>query len=164
MNMKEQYLQARITKGMSNEEIAKVYGVKLKTVTNAIGSYKKYLKGVQSKMEKEFEFVEEVEAVEAVQEENEVIEPIYCNCIDCGEEFVITPVEIKFYRRLGYAMPKRCESCRKKKKVVHKFRCIDCGADFTMNESEIEFYNKNNLFIPVRCKQCREFKKERNNK
>ena len=26
--MKEQYLQARITKGMSNEEIAKVYGVK----------------------------------------------------------------------------------------------------------------------------------------
>lgn len=161
MNMKEQYLQARITKGMGNEEIAKVYGVKLKTVTNAIGSYKKYLKGVQSKMEKEFSFTEEAESTEVTME---VIEPIYCNCIDCGEEFVITPVEIKFYRRLGYAMPKRCESCRKKKKVVHKFRCIDCGADFTMNESEIEFYNKNNLFIPVRCKQCREFKKERNNK
>lgn len=161
MNMKEQYLQARITKGMSNEEIAKVYGVKLKTVTNAIGSYKKYLKGAQSKMEKEFSFTEEAESTEVTME---VIEPIYCNCIDCGEEFVITPVEIKFYRRLGYAMPKRCESCRKKKKVVHKFRCIDCGADFTMNESEIEFYNKNNLFIPVRCKQCREFKKERNNK
>lgn len=161
MNMKEQYLQARITKGMSNEEIAKVHGVKLKTVTNAIGSYKKYLKGVQSKMEKEFSFTEEAESAEATME---VIEPIYCNCVDCGEEFVITPVEIKFYRCLGYAMPKRCESCRKKKKVVHKFRCIDCGADFTMNESEIEFYNKNNLFIPVRCKQCREFKKERNNK
>lgn len=154
MNMKEQYLQARITKGMSNEEIAKAYGVMLKTVTNAIGSYKKYLKGVQNKMEKEYEFVEE----------EEVIEPIYCNCVDCGEEFVVTPVEIKFYKRLGYAMPKRCENCRKKKKVVHKFKCIDCGAEFTMSVSEIEFYNKNNLFIPVRCKQCREFKKERNNK
>lgn len=162
MNMKEQYLQARITKGMSNEEIAKVYGVKLKTVTNAIGSYKKYLKGVQSKMEKEYEFVEE-EVTSNVGGE-EVIEPIYCNCVDCGEEFVVTPVEIKFYKRLGYAMPKRCENCRKKKKVVHKFKCIDCGAEFTMSESEIEFYNKNNLFIPVRCKQCREFKKERNNK
>lgn len=162
MNMKEQYLQARITKGMSNEEIAKVYGVKLKTVTNAIGSYKKYLKGVQSKMEKEYEFVEE-EVTSNIGEE-EVIEPIYYNCVDCGEEFVVTPVEIKFYKRLGYAMPKRCENCRKKKKVVHKFKCIDCGAEFTMSESEIEFYNKNNLFIPVRCKQCREFKKERNNK
>lgn len=162
MNMKEQYLQARITKGMSNEEIAKAYGVMLKTVTNAIGSYKKYLKGVQNKMEKEHEFVEE-EVTSNVGEE-EVIEPIYCNCVDCGEEFVVTPVEIKFYKRLGYAMPKRCENCRKKKKVVHKFKCIDCGAEFTMSESEIEFYNKNNLFIPVRCKQCREFKKERNNK
>lgn len=162
MNMKEQYLQARITKGMSNEEIAKAYGVTLKTVTNAIGSYKKYLKGVQNKMEKEYEFVEE-EATSNVREE-EVIEPIYCNCVDCGEEFVVTPVEIKFYKRLGYAMPKRCENCRKKKKIVHKFKCIDCGAEFTMSESEIEFYNKNNLFIPVRCKQCREFKKERNNK
>ena len=49
MNMKGQYLQARIAKGMSNEEIAKAYGVTLKTVTNAIGSYKKYLKGVQNK-------------------------------------------------------------------------------------------------------------------
>lgn len=162
MNMKGQYLQARITKGMSNEEIAKAYGVTLKTVTNAIGSYKKYLKGVQNKMEKEYEFVEE-EVTSNVREE-EVIEPIYCNCVDCGEEFVVTPVEIKFYKRLGYAMPKRCENCRKKKKVVHKFKCIDCGAEFTMSESEIEFYNKNNLFIPVRCKQCREFKKERNNK
>lgn len=162
MNMKEQYLQARITKGMSNEEIAKAYGVTLKTVTNAIGSYKKYLKGVQNKMEKEYEFVEE-EVTSNVGGE-EVIEPIYCNCVDCGEEFVVTPVEIKFYKRLGYAMPKRCENCRKKKKVVHKFKCIDCGAEFTMSESEIEFYNKNNLFIPVRCKQCREFKKERNNK
>lgn len=162
MNMKEQYLQARITKGMSNEEIAKAYGVMLKTVTNAIGSYKKYLKGVQNKMEKEYEFVEE--EVTSNVEEEEVIEPIYCNCVDCGEEFVVTPVEIKFYKRLGYAMPKRCENCRKKKKVVHKFKCIDCGAEFTMSESEIEFYNKNNLFIPVRCKQCREFKKERNNK
>ena len=162
MNMKGQYLQARITKGMSNEEIAKAYGVTLKTVTNAIGSYKKYLKGVQNKMEKEYEFVEE--EVTSNVEEEEVIEPIYCNCVDCGEEFVVTPVEIKFYKRLGYAMPKRCENCRKKKKVVHKFKCIDCGAEFTMSESEIEFYNKNNLFIPVRCKQCREFKKERNNK
>lgn len=162
MNMKEQYLQARITKGMSNEEIAKAYGVTLKTVTNAIGSYEKYLKGVQNKMEKEYEFVEE-EVTSNVGGE-EVIEPIYCNCVDCGEEFVVTPVEIKFYKRLGYAMPKRCENCRKKKKVVHKFKCIDCGAEFTMSESEIEFYNKNNLFIPVRCKQCREFKKERNNK
>lgn len=162
MNMKEQYLQARITKGMSNEEIAKAYDVTLKTVTNAIGSYKKYLKGVQNKMEKEYEFVEE-EVTSNVGGE-EVIEPIYCNCVDCGEEFVVTPVEIKFYKRLGYAMPKRCENCRKKKKVVHKFKCIDCGAEFTMSESEIEFYNKNNLFIPVRCKQCREFKKERNNK
>lgn len=160
--MKEQYLQARITKGMSNEEIAKAYGVTLKTVTNAIGSYKKYLKGVQNKMEKEYEFVEE--EVTSNVEGEEVIEPIYCNCVDCGEEFVVTPVEIKFYKRLGYAMPKRCENCRKKKKVVHKFKCIDCGAEFTMSESEIEFYNKNNLFIPVRCKQCREFKKERNNK
>lgn len=162
MNMKGQYLQARITKGMSNEEIAKAYGVTLKTVTNAIGSYKKYLKGVQNKMEKEYEFVEEEVTSNVVEEE--VIEPIYCNCVDCGEEFVVTPVEIKFYKRLGYAMPKRCENCRKKKKVVHKFKCIDCGAEFTMSESEIEFYNKNNLFIPVRCKQCREFKKERNNK
>ena len=37
-------------------------------------------------------------------------------CVDCGEEFTLSSGEISFYKSKGYALPKRCESCRKARK------------------------------------------------
>jgi len=38
-------------------------------------------------------------------------------CIDCGEEFIFTANEQRFYQEKGFTNePKRCKSCRDKKK------------------------------------------------
>lgn len=34
-------------------------------------------------------------------------------CKDCGKPFIFTEGEQKFYIRMGFEPPKRCESCRK---------------------------------------------------
>lgn len=33
-------------------------------------------------------------------------------CIECGEKFILTDGEIKFYDKKGYPYPKRCKKCR----------------------------------------------------
>lgn len=36
---------------------------------------------------------------------------------DCGKDFVITQSEQDFYARKNFELPKRCKSCREKKKA-----------------------------------------------
>lgn len=38
-------------------------------------------------------------------------------CKECGEEFVLTYHEVKFYENKGLHIPKRCKACRDKRKV-----------------------------------------------
>lgn len=38
-------------------------------------------------------------------------------CRDCGEEFVFSSSEQSFFNKKGYSEPKRCKSCRKKRKL-----------------------------------------------
>ncbi len=38
-------------------------------------------------------------------------------CQDCGEEFVFTESEQKFYSERGFQDPKRCKPCRDKRKA-----------------------------------------------
>lgn len=37
-------------------------------------------------------------------------------CKDCGEEFVFTEAEQKFYEEKGFTEPKRCKACRQERK------------------------------------------------
>lgn len=39
-------------------------------------------------------------------------EDIRRNCIDCGQEFVLTPNQQIFYTSRGWFYPKRCKDCR----------------------------------------------------
>ncbi|MGN1119517.1 MAG: CFI-box-CTERM domain-containing protein, partial [Oscillospiraceae bacterium] len=39
-------------------------------------------------------------------------------CVDCGEKFEITNSEREFYSEKGFESPKRCKSCRDKKKAA----------------------------------------------
>lgn len=39
-------------------------------------------------------------------------------CKDCGNEFTITVSEQNFYESRELALPKRCETCRKVRKMV----------------------------------------------
>jgi len=41
---------------------------------------------------------------------------IYLRCVDCHEEFTFTTGEQEFYTDKGYNQPKRCPTCRRKKK------------------------------------------------
>lgn len=41
---------------------------------------------------------------------------IKIKCQDCGEEFTFTVNDQKFYEEKGFLPPKRCKSCRKKRK------------------------------------------------
>jgi len=44
-------------------------------------------------------------------------------CIDCGEEFVFTVNDQQFYKEQGFKNePKRCKSCRDKKKAKYEQR------------------------------------------
>lgn len=43
-------------------------------------------------------------------------------CEDCGEEFPIYVPEFDFYKEKGYELPKRCPSCRKKRKAESEKR------------------------------------------
>ena len=40
---------------------------------------------------------------------------IVLKCKDCGEEFVITEGEQKFYKERNLNLPKRCKNCRQKR-------------------------------------------------
>ncbi len=41
-----------------------------------------------------------------------------CRCNDCGEKFVIDNYESVWYSDKGFKIPRRCKSCRDKKKKV----------------------------------------------
>ena len=41
-------------------------------------------------------------------------------CQDCGEEFVFTENEQRFYEEKGFPEPKRCKFCRQKRKNMRK--------------------------------------------
>ena len=89
-----------------------------------------------------------------------VIEPLTITCVKCGNEFVMSPTEIKFYREHGYEMPKRCPDCRVDKADVTEVVCKDCGATFEVSAREKDYFVSRGLSIPKRCKSCREFRKK----
>lgn len=44
-------------------------------------------------------------------------------CVDCKEEFIFTANEQRFYKEKGFSNePKRCKSCREKKKQERQKR------------------------------------------
>jgi NAD-dependent SIR2 family protein deacetylase len=44
------------------------------------------------------------------------------SCIDCGKEFTFTEKDQEFYKEKGFEQPKRCWTCRKKKRAANQFR------------------------------------------
>lgn len=41
-------------------------------------------------------------------------------CKDCGKDFVITPEEQRYFKAMGFELPKRCNDCRKARKDAKK--------------------------------------------
>ncbi len=85
-------------------------------------------------------------------------------CCSCYQTFPFSPREQAFYREKGYQIPKRCKSCRtKKKKFKHPpmehiskwIECIDCGCEFCITSRDEAFYERKGYQIPKRCKPCR---------
>lgn len=83
-------------------------------------------------------------------------------CLDCGEEFMISPRSQEYYQENDLALPKRCKKCRNTRKEVCEVRtCIDCGAEFTINMNQKKFYLERGLNTPKRCPECIRKKHER---
>lgn len=174
MLKKEMYLKARV-EGKSNEEIAKLYNVKLETINRAIGTDKGREKVMQpiyigtnpfgDDDEEIVVFDETVsEAVKEPQEGKKVRKTIISVCCDCKEEYTITPAEQKFYTTKGLNFPKRCEKCRKKRHNFIECECIDCGDTFKIKLTQKEFFEKLGLTLPKRCPECIKIKAEHNRK
>ncbi|MFA6521820.1 MAG: zinc-ribbon domain containing protein [Candidatus Gracilibacteria bacterium] len=75
-------------------------------------------------------------------------------CGDCNGEFTFTASEQAFYADKGFSAPKRCPTCRDKKKQERrsnmkftKVTCAQCGV-----ETEVPFVPRNNR--PVLCRDC----------
>lgn len=49
-------------------------------------------------------------------------EDIKIKCPDCGETFLFTANEQKFYEERGLVPPKRCKSCREARKKARENR------------------------------------------
>lgn len=45
---------------------------------------------------------------------------ISATCKDCGKDFVITPEEQRYFKSIGFELPKRCTDCRKARKDAKK--------------------------------------------
>lgn len=87
-------------------------------------------------------------------------------CKDCGEEFVFTAGEQRFYAEKGFMnKPKACKACRDKKKnggrapaerQYYEAVCSDCGgvAKLTFQPSEDR---------PVYCSACFEARRNAQN-
>lgn len=39
-------------------------------------------------------------------------------CVDCHDSFLLTAGEQQFFHDKGFSTPKRCKSCRMKKKIA----------------------------------------------
>jgi CxxC-x17-CxxC domain-containing protein len=81
------------------------------------------------------------------------------SCADCGADFTFTAAEQAFFADKGFSSPKRCPTCRDKKKQERqsnrqftKVTCAQCGV-----ETEVPFVPRNDR--PVLCRDC--FSKER---
>ncbi len=81
-------------------------------------------------------------------------------CEDCNEEFPFTGEEQQYYFEKGFQTPKRCKSCRDKRKMartgssrgsrerkLYDVVCADCGQD-----TQVPFKPSGDR--PVYCKDC----------
>ena len=75
-------------------------------------------------------------------------------CSDCSAEFTFSAAEQAFYADKGFSAPKRCTTCREKKKQemranrqFTKVTCAQCGT-----ETEVPFVPRNDR--PVLCRDC----------
>jgi CxxC-x17-CxxC domain-containing protein len=84
------------------------------------------------------------------------MEDVTLVCVDCGEEFIFSSGEQEFYLSRGFHTPKRCKSCRAKRKEQERnFRekrmypavCADCG-----QETMVPFKPREDR--PVFCREC----------
>lgn len=77
-------------------------------------------------------------------------------CVDCGEEFTISPKFQDYLRENGLKLPKRCASCRAARKSIAVTKtCVDCGKEFGLTTNELNYYSQRGLSEPKRCEDCR---------
>ena len=81
-------------------------------------------------------------------------EPRMLSCVDCGTDFEFTAEEQEFFAKKGFGEPKRCPTCRSKKKQMRttsrqmtSVTCAKCG-----NQTEVPFVPRGDR--DVFCNDC----------
>ena len=91
--------------------------------------------------------------------ENNVLQPKTIKCFICGNDFVFSPAEQKYFESKGFADPKSCPVCRKLRSVHVSHTCVDCNAVFTTSAYLEAVYKSKGLEPPTRCESCRAIKR-----
>lgn len=107
-------------------------------------------------------FDEEVKTENASEASEPVYEDVTLVCKDCGEEFVFTAGEQRFYAEKGFRnKPRACKACRNKRKEsmraereLYTAVCDNCGG-----EAKLTFRPTSDR--PVYCSKCFEEMKQK---
>lgn len=87
---------------------------------------------------------------------------IYRDCVECGQEFTISPKFQEYVEENGLKLPKRCRKCRDSRKEPYKTEvCVDCGNEFVITVNEHKFYIERGFVDPKRCPMCRSKKHDK---
>lgn len=66
-------------------------------------------------------------------------------CVDCKKEFFLTDRDLEFYKEKGWALPKRCKSCRDKRKKEENSPFGQISRKMRLQEKGSNFLSKNNI-------------------
>lgn len=85
-------------------------------------------------------------------------------CVDCGDDFTISPKFQNYVQENGLKLPKRCPKCREARRtVVVTKTCVDCGEKFDITVNEQKYYAERGLTEPKRCPECRAKRRKNTN-
>jgi hypothetical protein len=87
-------------------------------------------------------------------------------CVECGESFVITDGNVRYFVERSLALPKRCEPCRRVARE-HKqeafgeitLDCRLCDQPFVLTSGEQQFFASHGLRPPKTCRACRDLRR-----
>lgn len=122
-----EFFPSRISEFCYNETVAQIYF----PLTQEEATEKGYK--WKQKEPKEYQ-VQKTKVANSLNDVEDSILNEILACEECGRNYKIVPAELNFYRRMGIALPRRCQDCRHKERVslktprtLYERKCNKCG-------------------------------------
>ena len=91
------------------------------------------------------------------------------SCTQCGEDFVFSVADQRFFETHGYTEPRHCLPCRRAIRLLREQAnpgietrtCRDCSRDFGLTAEDRTWFVARKLRMPSRCRACRQKRRVR---